>query len=103
MLCGWYKWVRLDDALRCATRYGFSQGLRLRQIDMIDDCIVKSSATLTKMSRKIREVCIWAVRRMRRRSGQRIGGRREFVVIDESHFRHKRKKGLNGFVRIREI
>ncbi|KAK7879808.1 hypothetical protein WMY93_033528, partial [Mugilogobius chulae] len=30
---------------------------------------------------------------MKRKTGQRIGGRREFVAIDESHFRHKRKYG----------
>nr|XP_055045233.1 uncharacterized protein LOC129431390 [Misgurnus anguillicaudatus] len=73
--------------------YRFSQGLRLRQIDMMDDSIAGSSATLSKMAKKIREVCVTAVERMRRRTGQLIGGRREFVVIDESHFRHKRKYG----------
>ncbi|KAM9434088.1 uncharacterized protein Hap1MRO34_002771 isoform 1-T1 [Clarias gariepinus] len=71
----------------------FCQGLRLRQIDMMDDRIASSSATLTKMAKKIREVCVTAVERMRRRTGQQIGGRREFVVIDESHFHHKRKYG----------
>lgn len=69
----------------------FSQGLRLRQIDMMDDDIAASSATLTKMAKKIREDCSTAVERMRLRNGQLIGGQREFVVIDESHFRHKRK------------
>ncbi|KAG1954690.1 hypothetical protein F2P79_008865 [Pimephales promelas] len=73
--------------------YRFSQGLRLRQIDMMDDSIAGSSATLSKMAKKIRDVCVTAVERMRRRTGQQIGGRREFVVIDESHFRHKRKYG----------
>ncbi|XP_019221012.1 uncharacterized protein LOC109204463 [Oreochromis niloticus] len=73
--------------------YRFSQGLRLRQIDMIDDTIAGSTATLSKMSKKIRRVCVAAVQRLRRRTGQQIGGRREFVVIDESHFRHKRKYG----------
>ncbi|XP_054589001.1 uncharacterized protein [Nothobranchius furzeri] len=71
--------------------YRFSQGLRLRQIDMIDDTIAGSTTTLSKMSKKLRRVCVAAVERMRRRTGQQIGGRREFVVIDESHFRHKRK------------
>ncbi|XP_034541282.1 uncharacterized protein LOC117814201 [Notolabrus celidotus] len=71
--------------------YRFSQGLRLRQIDMMEDSIAASSATLTKMTKKIRKVCVTALKRMRRRTGQRIGGTREFVVIDESHFRHKRK------------
>ncbi|XP_054589002.1 uncharacterized protein [Nothobranchius furzeri] len=73
--------------------YRFSQGLRLRQIDMIDDTIAGSTTTLSKMSKKLRRVCVAAVERMRRRTGQQIGGRREFVVIDESHFRHKRKYG----------
>ncbi|XP_041839627.1 uncharacterized protein si:dkeyp-13d11.2 [Melanotaenia boesemani] len=36
---------------------------------------------------------LFTVRRMRWRTGQQIGGVREFVVIDESHFRHKRKYG----------
>ncbi|CAI5678506.1 unnamed protein product [Oreochromis niloticus] len=71
--------------------YRFSQGLRLRQIDMIDDTIAGSTTTLSKMSKKIRRVCVAAVQRLRRRTGQQIGGRREFVVIDQSHFRHKRK------------
>ncbi|XP_023809018.1 uncharacterized protein LOC111947104 [Oryzias latipes] len=73
--------------------YRFSQGLRLRQIDMIADNIAASSTTLTKMAKKLRQVCITAVKRMRRNKGQIIGGRHEFVVIDESHFRHKRKYG----------
>ncbi|XP_023813436.1 uncharacterized protein LOC111947773 [Oryzias latipes] len=73
--------------------FRFSQGLRLRQIDMIEDDIAASSATLTKMAKKIREVCTTAVERMRLRNGQIIGGQHEFVVIDESHFRHKRKYG----------
>ncbi|XP_057183220.1 uncharacterized protein LOC130549896 isoform X1 [Triplophysa rosa] len=71
--------------------YRFSQGLRLRQIDMIHDGIAGSSATLTNMAKKVRDVCVTAMERLRRRKGQRLGGQREFVVIDESHFRHKRK------------
>ncbi|XP_032381931.1 uncharacterized protein LOC116695630 [Etheostoma spectabile] len=78
--------------------YRFCQGLRLRQIDMMDDSIAASSATLSKMAKKLREVCVTAVERMRRRTGQKIGGRREFVVIDESHFRHKRKYGRGRMV-----
>ncbi|KAK7909519.1 hypothetical protein WMY93_014203 [Mugilogobius chulae] len=58
---------------------------------MADD-IAASSATLSKMSKKLRNICITAVERMRRHKGQVIGGRREFVAIDESHFRHKRKR-----------
>ncbi|KAL3984420.1 KRAB domain-containing zinc finger protein [Sarotherodon galilaeus] len=76
----------------------FSQGLQLRQIDMIDDTIAGSTTTLSKMSKKIRRVCVAAGQRLRRRTGQQIGGRREFVVIDESHFRHKRQYLLVIFV-----
>ena len=71
--------------------FRFSQGLRMRQIDMMADDIAGSSATLTKMSKKLRRVCVTAIEKFRRRRGQVIGGRREFVQIDESHFRHKRK------------
>ncbi|KAK7938559.1 hypothetical protein WMY93_001885 [Mugilogobius chulae] len=60
---------------------------------MMADDIAASSATLSKMSKKLRNICITAVERMRRHKGQVIGGRREFVAIDESHFRHKRKYG----------
>lgn len=69
----------------------FSYGLRLRQIDLIVDGIVGSSRTLSKMSKTMREVLKRAMKKLQRRKGQRIGGRRYFVVIDESHFRHKRK------------
>ncbi|KAL6463645.1 hypothetical protein MHYP_G00280360 [Metynnis hypsauchen] len=73
--------------------YRFSQGLRLRQIDMIADEIAGSSATLSKMARKVREACVMSMEKLRRRKGQHIGGHRQFIVIDESHFRHKRKYG----------
>ncbi|KAL7825581.1 hypothetical protein SRHO_G00341030 [Serrasalmus rhombeus] len=75
----------------------FSQGLRLRQIDMISDDIAGSSTTLTKMARCIREVCIRAMDRHRRKSRQCLGGRKEFVVIDESCFRHQRKYARGRF------
>ncbi|KAL2077518.1 hypothetical protein ACEWY4_027022 [Coilia grayii] len=71
----------------------FAQGLRLRQVDMITDGIAGSTATLSKMSSLLRDVCVEAIERRRRKKEQRLGGRREFVVIDESHFRHKRKYG----------
>ncbi|XP_035980583.1 uncharacterized protein LOC118556654 [Fundulus heteroclitus] len=73
--------------------YRFAQGLRLRQVDMINDDISGSSATLSKMAQKLRDVCTTAMDRYQRRTGQYIGGRQEFVTIDESHFRHKRKYG----------
>ncbi|XP_055010091.1 uncharacterized protein LOC129409010 isoform X1 [Boleophthalmus pectinirostris] len=73
--------------------FRFCQGLRLRQIDMMDDSVPASSATLTRMAKKIRDVCWTAMQKLRRQTGQMIGGRREFVAIDESYFRHKRKYG----------
>ncbi|KAK9972405.1 hypothetical protein ABG768_025712 [Culter alburnus] len=73
--------------------YRYCQGLRLRQVDMIQDGIAGSSATLSKMTRKLRMVCRKALRKHKRETGQVVGGRTEFVVIDESNFRHKRKYG----------
>lgn len=67
----------------------------MRQVDLISDDIAGSSKTLTSMSKRLRKVCIAAIERLRRRGGQRLGGRREFVAIDESHFRHKRKVNAN--------
>ncbi|KAL0973529.1 hypothetical protein UPYG_G00205430 [Umbra pygmaea] len=71
--------------------YRFSQGLRMRQVDMKADGIAKSSATLSKMSSRLRRVCRHAMRRYENKKGQRLGDERESVVIDESSFRHKRK------------
>lgn len=69
--------------------YLFSQGLHLQQIDMMDDSIAARSAN--KMATKIGEVCVMAIERMRRHTGQQIDGRQDFFVIDQSHFWHKRK------------
>ncbi|KAF5904239.1 uncharacterized protein DAT39_006048, partial [Clarias magur] len=69
----------------------FSQGLRMRQVDMKTDGIAKSSATLSKMSSCVRRVCRHALRRYENKAGKHIGSETEFVVIDESNFRHKRK------------
>ncbi|KAI4891155.1 hypothetical protein NFI96_021306, partial [Prochilodus magdalenae] len=85
----WMKFIYSYSYMFCVAR--FSQGLRLRQVDMMADGIAGSSTTLSKMAKKIREVCITAMEKLRRRKGQHLGGPREFVVIDESHFRHKRK------------
>ena len=71
--------------------YRFAQGLRLRQVDMMDDGIAFSSRTLTKMNSKLRALCIRAMRKERKKTGQQLGGRNEFVMIDESNFCHKRK------------
>lgn len=71
--------------------YRFAQGLRLRQVDMLQDGITRSSATLSKLAHKLREVCKSAMKRMRRRGHHTVGRRREIVMIDESKFGHKRK------------
>lgn len=77
--------------MMCYVFYRFAQGLRLRQVDMMEDNIAASTGILSKMAKKLRKVRRRAVERMRQQQGQLIGGRREFVVSDESHFRHKRK------------
>ena len=64
---------------------------------MIADDIAGSTATLSKMAKKVREACVVAMEKRRRRRGQRIGGHRQFIVIDESHFRHKRKASIIFF------
>lgn len=60
---------------------------------MIQDGIAESSATLRKMTKKLRMVCRKALRKYKRKTGRVVGGRTEFVIIDESNFRHKRKIG----------
>lgn len=59
--------------LQCISR--FSQGLRLRQVDLIMDDIAGSSATLSKMSQKVREACTIAMDKLQQKKGQRMGGR----------------------------
>jgi len=58
---------------------------------MMQDGIARSSRTMSKMAATLRNVCKCAMKRYKRRSGQIIGHPREFAVIDESSFRHKRK------------
>lgn len=79
--------------------YRFAQGLKLRQIDLIQDGVSRSTRTLSKMSKKLRMICKRALKRKRRSTGQHLGGHREFVVIDESNFCHKRKYGRGRFGR----
>ncbi|XP_063058294.1 uncharacterized protein LOC134451825 [Engraulis encrasicolus] len=71
--------------------YRFTQGLHLRQIDLIQEGITGSSATLSKFADKLRRVCKSAMKRIRRRGKQVVGNRGELVLIDESKFGHKRK------------
>lgn len=71
--------------------YRFAQGLRLRQVDMLQEGITQSSATLSKLADKLRRVCKSGMKRMRRRGKQTVGQRTEIVMIDESKFGHKRK------------
>ncbi|KAL3972437.1 hypothetical protein ACER0C_025786 [Sarotherodon galilaeus] len=77
--------------------YRFSQGLRLRQIDMINDEVAGSSRTPSSMARHIRHVCIRAIKRHKINNGHRLGGDREFVVIDESCLRHQGKYARGRF------
>lgn len=65
---------------------------------MMTDDIAGSSRILSRMAKKLRNVCVKAMKRRKRRKGQRQGGRKEFVVIDESHFRHKRKVSGNSLM-----
>ncbi|XP_063065520.1 uncharacterized protein LOC134457436 [Engraulis encrasicolus] len=82
-----------SDGFRCnfPPLVSFSQGLRLRQSDMVEDGIARSSPTLSKMAQTIRVVCKRAMKDYTRRHGQVVGDGGEFAVIDESCFRHKRK------------
>ncbi|KAG7518072.1 hypothetical protein JOB18_023807 [Solea senegalensis] len=64
---------------------------------MLEDGVCGSSKSLTRVTTLLREICCAAVRRLERRREMRIGGRRAFVAIDESKFRHKRKYGLGRF------
>ncbi|KAK9965897.1 hypothetical protein ABG768_004962 [Culter alburnus] len=73
--------------------YRFSQGLHLRQIDMMQDRIARSSKTLSRMAKVLRKICTKAMKEYQKRRRQQMGGQQEFVVIDESNFRHKRKYG----------
>lgn len=61
---------------------------------MMQDGIAGSSATLSKMCQKLRMICKQSLKRYREKTGQRMGRRTEFIVIDESNFRHKRKVGF---------
>ncbi len=69
----------------------FSQGLRLRQVDLLQEGITGSSSTLTKLAYRLRGVCKSAIKRMKRRGDLKIGKRHKIVFIDESKFGHKRK------------
>ncbi|XP_056457128.1 uncharacterized protein LOC130390970 [Gadus chalcogrammus] len=62
--------------------YRFAQGLRLRQVDMINDDISGSSATLSKMAQKLRDVCTTAMDRYQQARGQYIGGRQQFEELE---------------------
>ncbi|XP_037398783.1 uncharacterized protein LOC119264355 isoform X2 [Pygocentrus nattereri] len=76
--------------------YRFSQGLQLRQLDMLEHGIAGSSRTLTKMAHTVRKVCMKAVSRLKSK-GMKVGGRHHFVVLDESKFSHKRKYNRGRF------
>ena len=85
-------WLKLLER-KCLVFFclSLSQGLRKRQVDMIEDGVCGSSKSLTRVTTLLREICGEAIRRLERRREMQIGGRRAFVSIDESKFRHKRK------------
>ncbi|XP_026074380.1 uncharacterized protein LOC113053504 isoform X1 [Carassius auratus] len=89
--CNLFSWMKFI--------YRFAQGLQLRQIDMIEDGIAGSSRTLSSMAKKVRAICKESMKLYARRKGQMIGQPREFVMIDESNFRHKRKYGRGRFAK----
>lgn len=60
---------------------------------MKTDGIAKSPRTLSKMASCARKVCRHGMRRHQTGTGQPLGDEREFVVVDESNFCHKRKVG----------
>lgn len=55
-----FKSVQISILIVCCNFIfdnSFAQGLHLRQIDMLEDGITHSSRTLTRMTKKLREVC----------------------------------------------
>ncbi|XP_034146956.1 uncharacterized protein LOC117594109 [Esox lucius] len=81
--CTLFNWMKFI--------YRFAQGLSLRQIDMLREGITGTSQTLSKMAKTLRRVYRHSMKAYVRRKGQVVGRHREFVMIDESNFRHKRK------------
>ncbi|XP_043099534.1 uncharacterized protein LOC122348282 [Puntigrus tetrazona] len=77
--------------------YRFSQGLRMRQIDLMEDGVASSSRTLSRMTAVVRKVCIRAVKKLRHLGQMKVGGHHCFVLIDESKFSHKRKYNRGRF------
>ncbi|XP_073725957.1 uncharacterized protein [Misgurnus anguillicaudatus] len=79
--------------------HNFAQGLRKRHVDMIEEGVIGSSASITKVYDTLRHCCVTAIQRLKKRKKMRIGGRHSFVVIDESKFCHKRKYNRGRFGR----
>ncbi|XP_078023665.1 uncharacterized protein LOC144462879 [Epinephelus lanceolatus] len=77
----------------------FAQGLRRRHVDMMEDGVCRSTASITKVYDTLRFSCISAIKRLEKRKKMKVGGRHAFVVIDESKFRHKRKYNRGRFGR----
>ncbi|CAK6979960.1 uncharacterized protein LOC122324468 [Scomber scombrus] len=66
--------------------YRFSQGLRMRQVDLIEDGVAASSRTLTKMASSLRKVCRRAIHKLRIQGKMNVGGHHYFVILEESKF-----------------
>lgn len=64
---------------------------------MMQDRIARSSKTLSRMAKVLRKICTKAMKEYQKRRRQQMGGQQEFVVIDESNFRHKRKVSFIEF------
>ncbi|KAK6472749.1 hypothetical protein HHUSO_G27334 [Huso huso] len=77
--------------------YRFAQGLRLRQIDTIEDGIAKSSCTLSTMAKRLRVICSTAIKAHKEKNKMKIGGCQSYIVRDESKFAHKRKYGRRRY------
>ncbi|KAK6472746.1 hypothetical protein HHUSO_G27330 [Huso huso] len=77
--------------------YRFAQGLRLRQIDTIEDGIAKSSCTLSTMAKRLRVICSTAIKAHKEKNKMKTGGCQSYIVLDESKFAHKRKYGQGRY------
>lgn len=74
---GCFKLVKLLHVLHNHELNVFSQGLCVRQVDMLQDGISKSSTALSRMAKKLKSMT-----KHRKQKGQRIGGADVLVHMD---------------------